>query len=88
MNRITIEKSTLTDNYLVLVDGWVFDSCIKRSDAKKVRDWLKVQLEKNPRLSEQTFVEWLKQCDSQPPKTKAYALVNVGNKSIKTIIYA
>ena len=88
MNRITIEKSTLTDNYLVLVDGWVFDSCIKRSDAKKVRDWLKVELSHNPRLSQQTFTEWMKKCKTQPPKTKAYAFTWKDGKCIKGVIYA
>jgi hypothetical protein len=40
-NTVTIERSELTGNFLVVISGsFVFDSCIKRSDAKKVRDWL------------------------------------------------
>ena len=87
-HQIKIEKSTLTGNYLLILNDIVFDSAISKQDIMKVKDWLVKQLKKNPPKPRQPFESWVKTCNPQPPKTKAYVLVWEKGKCTKKTVYA
>ena len=86
-HEITTERSELTGNYLLLIDGIIFDSAIDKQDLNKVKQWLVNQLKVNPLGSSQNIHEWIKSCRTQPPKTKAYVLTWKNGQCNKEVIY-
>lgn len=60
-NFVTIERSKLTPNFLILIDGLCYDSTIKYSDAVVVKDFLNKRLRKHPLTvrSKESLAKWI-----------------------------
>lgn len=79
VHSINIEKSLITENWLIILDGHTFDSAINYEDAEKVANWLKTQLEKDPlprNFSNERFTKWVSrnafECPDVPARMFKY----------------
>ena len=48
INKVTIEKSNLTNNWLIMIDGFCYDSALNKTDAKKVARAVEKRLKEFP----------------------------------------
>lgn len=83
--QITIGISEVTGNFLVMVDGFCFDSAIKRSDAERQVGQLeklfrKFPIEKN--FNEHDFVEWMRKYSASVEPCEAVAIDNKGQRRV------
>ncbi len=85
MPEIKISKSTISNNWLVMVDDETFDSSIKLEDAQKVADWLRKELLVHPlrrNFTTEQFMQWTSKYAHLAPDTEAEVMV-IDNYFIK-----
>lgn len=71
---ITIQKSEISDNWLIIINGKCFDNAIDYEDAKKVAQWAENELKKHPlpkQCSDEQFVKWFQKYGHSSPDVKA-----------------
>ena len=87
MPEIKISKSTISNNWLVMIDESTFDSSIKLEDAQLVADWLRKELKVHPlrrNFTTEQLMQWISKYGHQAPDTEAEVMVTNNDVITKT----
>ena len=60
-HKIWITQSEMTNNHLIMINDYCFDSALKLEDAEKIADWLRKETQIHPlpnKFTEERMTQW------------------------------